>query len=111
VVTQSKGKTDKQHQVSLLIKNSILSDVTPAHVALVRTDVSEELYIVFLCSLLQLLVTANIAPSSSILATLMMEAIHFSETSVLTRATRRNIPDDGILHSRHSENLKSYIVY
>jgi hypothetical protein len=29
---------------------------------------------------------------------MMMEAIRFSETSVLTRATRRHIPEDGILH-------------
>jgi hypothetical protein len=38
-------------------------------------------------SVLRLLVTANIVPSSPILVTLMMEAISFSETSVLTRAT------------------------
>jgi hypothetical protein len=34
----------------------------------------------------------------------------FSETSVLRRATRRNIPKDGILHSNRRENLKSYIA-
>jgi hypothetical protein len=37
----------------------------------------------------------------------MMEAIHPSETSALTRTTWLNIPEDGILHSNRRENLKS----
>jgi hypothetical protein len=40
-----------------------------------------------------------------------MHSIRYCETSVLTRATRRNIREDAILHSRHRrENLTSYIA-
>jgi hypothetical protein len=77
-------------------------------VALVRTDVSEELNVSIIrvtkiaepgktlavtsnqrrlrrnISVRQLLVTANVVPSSPILVTLMMEALSSSETSALT---------------------------
>jgi hypothetical protein len=55
------------------------------HVALVRTDVSEEL-------------SASFIKVTPILVTLMKEALRSSETSALTWATPRNIPEDAILH-------------
>jgi hypothetical protein len=39
-----------------------------------------------------------------------MEELLSSETSGLTRATRRNILEDDILHNHRRENLKSYIA-
>jgi hypothetical protein len=106
-------------------------------VALVRTDVSEELsssFIrvtgigklgttlavtsnrrtlrrytkAFLRSVRRLLVTASVVLNSPIPVTLMKEALSSSETSVLTRATRRNFTEDTVLYSHRRKNLKSY---
>jgi hypothetical protein len=47
---------------------------------------------------LQLLVIANVASCSPILSTLNIEVAFSSETSILTRSTRRHIEENGILN-------------
>jgi hypothetical protein len=78
----------------------MLSSVMLRHVVLVTTDVSEEplASMAFLRNVLRLLVISNVDRSSPILVTLMMEATRSSGASILTRATRRNIPEDTIVH-------------
>jgi hypothetical protein len=95
----------------------MLSSGMLQRVVLVRTDVLEQCITSMIrvtikarniSSVLWLLVTVKVVPDSPILVTLMMEVIHTSKTTILTRVTQHNIPEDNILHSHYCENFKSY---
>jgi hypothetical protein len=79
----------------------VRAEVLEEHIAsIIRvTRIAKLVVQVFVHSVFQLLVSANIVPSSPILITLMMEMICSSKTSVLTRATWGIIPEDGILNT------------
>jgi hypothetical protein len=67
----------------------------------VRTDVSEELSASFIR------VTRIGGLESKLAVTSNRRTLR---RNTLTRATRRNIPEDAILHSHRRENLKSYML-
>jgi hypothetical protein len=75
-------------------------------VALLRTDVSEE----FSASIIRV---TRIGELGTLAVTSNRQAPSSSETSVLTRATQRNIPEDAILHTTFmtTEEIKVIILY
>jgi hypothetical protein len=89
----------------MTMKNAVFWDITPRGVyknrrfgALYRLHNH--------CGTFRLLVIADVVPRSQILFIRMMKAICTKEISVITRATRRNIPEDDILRSHRRETTR-----
>jgi hypothetical protein len=89
-------------------------------VALIKTDISEESIssIIMVISIGEIGTTLAVASNGTRyqemyfveFVTMIMQRIRSSESSVLTRATRSDIPEDGILHSHRCENQRSYMA-
>jgi hypothetical protein len=88
-----KTNVSEERIVSIIRVTGISEPGTTSAVTSNRSTLRKKYYV----SVLRLLVTVSI-PSSPFLATLMMEPIRFSETSVRSRTIRRIIPEAGILH-------------
>jgi hypothetical protein len=113
-VHRSELKKLEKFSETASVSRTMLSSGMLRRVGLVRADDSEELSasIIRVTRIVRrLLVTVKVVPSSPIIATLIMEALRSSESTVLTSSTRRNILEDDILHGLRCDNHKSYICF